>query len=175
MNLILNHLILSTLSLIRTRLNLMNQNRQNLTPMIQFRPTQILNPSRNHLNLIPMSRIRTLRTRRRRSHCLPNKQTDKRQKGLRVPKTTLNDGASLTHLLNRPALKPIVRGGKLACAEFDLSARTQHLSARMRRSFCRFRLTRQIACGSSVPVSLSALRLTWTAPLTKPWLHNEWL
>jgi hypothetical protein len=72
------------------------------------------------LNLTPMNqtlmiRIRTHLTRRLHSQSLPNKQTDKRTKGLRAPKGIVNERISSAHLLTRPALTPVVIGGKLAC------------------------------------------------------------
>ena len=94
----------------------MNQSRLNLTQLIRSPSTQILmNPSRNHLNLNPMSRSRTLWTRLLDSQSLPYKQTDKRMKGLRAPKETVNERTSSAHLLTWPALTPIGHGGKLAC------------------------------------------------------------
>ncbi|MGA2906987.1 MAG: hypothetical protein ABSE36_04755 [Terracidiphilus sp.] len=131
----------------QTLMNL-TRNRLNLTPLTRthLNLTQLIRilSSRNRLNLIrlnltPMNRtlmirIRTRQTRLQDSQFLPNRQTDKRKKGLGAPKEIVNEGTSLTHLLNRPALTPIVRDGKLACVPFDLPSRTRHLSARMRRS-----------------------------------------
>jgi hypothetical protein len=118
-----NHLILTP----------MNRNRLNLTRLspiqpIPSLPTQILTnlsrPILTRSNLIPMSwtwmsrspmsRLRTLQARLRHSQCLPYKQTYKRKRGLRAPEQIVNDGTSLTPLLNRPALSPIVHSGKLA-------------------------------------------------------------
>jgi hypothetical protein len=111
------------MNLTRNRLNLnpMNQILMNLTQLIPTLSTQTpMSLPRNHLNLTPMnptlmSRIRAPQTRLLHSQFLPNMQIDKRKKGLGGPKEIVNDGASSTPLLNRPALTPIVGGGKLAC------------------------------------------------------------
>jgi hypothetical protein len=120
--------------------------------------------TRTPMNLSRLNLSRTPQTRLQLSQYLPNKQTDKRKKGLRAPKETVNEGTSLTHLLNRPAITPIVRGWKLACFQFDLPARTRPASARMRRFFCRLKLMQLCGCGSLAPVPV--LRSSWTAPFT---------
>jgi hypothetical protein len=103
-------------NLTRHRLNLipLNRSRLNPTQLIPSLSIQILmNPIRNRLNLIPMNW--TPLTRLRPSQFRPNNQTDNRKKGLRALKEPVNESASLTPLLNRPALTRIVRGRKLAC------------------------------------------------------------
>jgi len=144
---------------ILSRLNL-NRSRLILIPMILTQNRLIQIP----MNLTLMNLIQTPRTQLRHSQYVPNKQIDKRKKGSEAPKEIVNGSASSIPLLNRPPLTPIVCGGKSACVPFDLSRRTQHLSARMRRSFCRFGLTRRSGCGSLAPVSV--LRSGWTAPFT---------
>ena len=117
--------------------NLMTRNRLSRTQMIPILSRSNLTRSRlipipmnlirNRLNLIPMNRTRNPEpdpdepdpdpadAAPRIHNTPPNKRTDKRKKGLRAPKEIVNEGASSTPLLNRPALTPIVRGGKLAC------------------------------------------------------------
>jgi len=153
MNLIRNHLNLSQLiPSLSTRIPNLTPNRLSLTPLIPSLSTRIPNLTHHRLNLTPWiptqsNRIQTLlnltqhrpnltpQTQLRPSQFRPNKRTDKRKRGLRGTKETLNEGISLTPLLNRQALSPIVRGWKLACFQFDLPARTRPASARMRRFF----------------------------------------
>jgi hypothetical protein len=122
-------ILLIRLSLTRHRLNLnsMNPSRLSLTPLIpsplilssltrhrlslnSMNPSRLslLNLTLTRLNLTPMSLSRTLEPRLPHSQFPPNKQTDKRKKGLRVPKETVNEGTSSTHLLKRPTLTPII-------------------------------------------------------------------
>ncbi len=128
-------------NLIRNRLNpnstrsirSLIQSRLSSTQLIPSLSTQILtNLIRNRLNLTQKGR--TQQTRLRHSQYLPSKQTDKRMRGLRAPKEAVNEGPSSTHLLNRPALTPIVRGGKSARVHCDYCAHTTPVGAYA--SFC---------------------------------------
>jgi len=181
MNLTRNHLTLIRMNRSRLIPNL-TRNYLNLIPMspsllipIQLIPNLStrtpMNPIRNCLNLNQTSPIRTLLTRLRRSHCLLNKQTDKRQKELIAPKAIVNERTSSTPLLNRPAHTPTVRGGKLACVQLDLPARTLRLSARMRRSVRPLRAYATKWLHSLAHMSVR--RLSWTVLFTRLQVHNK--
>jgi hypothetical protein len=94
-------------------LSLMSQSlkSRNLSLMSQI----LMNLSLTNQSRNPMSRRRTPQKRLRHSQDLPYKRKEKRKRGLRGQGKIVNDETSLTPLLKRPELTPIVRGGELAC------------------------------------------------------------